>query len=328
MVRIYVARGLTTLFHDSYVVFVWHKTTQPRFPTGRVGALVTLIATELLAVAALHRLGRLPWLGVDWRHLPASLTSSGAEDVLAASLRLVALVCAYWLLLSTVLYVAARLTHLPSAVRAVEWATLPAMRRLADRALAVAIVSSTVTGGAGAAWASAATLAEAPLIVLGVEEFTPPGVQPPPAPTLEVPCPQSIDAQSSFDLPPAVAPPSDVATPPVLEPPAEVIPPRAQRSHERPDRARAGYTAPTETTIVKEEVHAVVRGENLWEIAASTLRRSHGHALTDREIAPYWRSIIDANRHRLRSGNPNLIFPGEQVVLPPPERKPARPAGP
>ncbi len=61
--------------------------------------------------------------------------------------------------------------------------------------------------------------------------------------------------------------------------------------------------------------HVVVRGDNLWTIAAAELARRglpHDNAST----AAYWRRVIDLNRHRLRSGNPNLIFPGEVVALP------------
>src|SRR5438067_2421121 len=34
-------------------------------------------------------------------------------------------------------------------------------------------------------------------------------------------------------------------------------------------------------------------------------------------VAPSWRELIQDNHSSLRSGNPDLIFPGETVVLPP-----------
>ncbi|MDP8927967.1 MAG: LysM peptidoglycan-binding domain-containing protein [Actinomycetota bacterium] len=296
-----------------------------------MGTLATLISIELSAIAALHRLGRVPGLAVDRRHLSTWLIASSTEDVLAATLRLVALACAYWLLLSTTLYIAARLAHLPAAVRALEWATLPAVRRLADRALAVAFVSSTLTGGAGVAWAGAAAPFEAPLVVLGVKEpALPPELQPPPPPTLEVPCPQPLRDDSGLVLPPPTAPQPDVAPPRVLVPPTThglLIPPNPQTSPDPPAGSPGGqHDMPTEATNAvpksspanAEEFHEVARGDNLWHIAASTLRRRHGYdEVTNRRIAAYWRTIIDANRHGLRSGNPNLIFPGERVALPP-----------
>ena len=58
-------------------------------------------------------------------------------------LRWAALLGTAWLLASTLLYLAATLSRIPGAVRAVRWTTLPAVRRTVDAALAV----SVVTGG-------------------------------------------------------------------------------------------------------------------------------------------------------------------------------------
>ncbi len=288
----------------------------------------------------MHLLGRLPGFAIDWRHLSVWLSTGEVEDVLAASLRVVALACAYWLLVSTILYVTARVTHLPTLTRAVEWATLPAMRRLTDRAIAVALVGSTVTSGAGVAWASPASPSKAPLIVLGVDEAPPPpGIQPPPPPTLEVPSPQPLDFPSGVDLPPVTALPSHVVPPPLVAPPAPpgiLTPPSVQSSQESGPEGHGVLREVTNgdaeaTDRPADEVHMVVRGDNLWKIAASTLGRRHGHALEDREIAAYWHLIVEANRDRLRSVDPNLIYPGEEILLPAREGQPGdrgAPAGP
>jgi nucleoid-associated protein YgaU len=34
-------------------------------------------------------------------------------------------------------------------------------------------------------------------------------------------------------------------------------------------------------------------------------------------VAAYWAKVKEANRHRLASGDPDLIEPGEIIVLPP-----------
>lgn len=89
-----------------------------------------------------------------------------------------------------------------------------------------------------------------------------------------------------------------------------------------------GPTAPSPPTTTTEPVpvpvpaatdeeHVVVPGDNLWRIADAHLTATTGRPPTATEVLPYWRRVIDANRGRLRSGDPNLIFPGEVVVLPP-----------
>lgn len=60
-------------------------------------------------------------------------------------------------------------------------------------------------------------------------------------------------------------------------------------------------------------------GDNLWSIARANLARGTGRSqaeLSNREVAVYWLRLVAANRARLRSGNPDLIHPGEYVRLP------------
>lgn len=64
--------------------------------------------------------------------------------------------------------------------------------------------------------------------------------------------------------------------------------------------------------------HRVGPGENLWLIARDELRSREGADVDDAAVARYWLTVIAANRATLRSGNPNLIFPGELVALPEP----------
>ncbi len=61
----------------------------------------------------------------------------------------------------------------------------------------------------------------------------------------------------------------------------------------------------------------MVGGEHLWSIAAAHLAAVSpaGHA-DDAAVARYWRRLIDENRGILRSGNVDLIYPGEILRLP------------
>ena len=56
----------------------------------------------------------------------------------------------------------------------------------------------------------------------------------------------------------------------------------------------------------------VEKGDHLWKISARAL----GRPASDRAIGPYWLEVIDINRPHLRSGDPDLIYPGELVTLP------------
>ena len=60
----------------------------------------------------------------------------------------------------------------------------------------------------------------------------------------------------------------------------------------------------------------VAKGDHLWKISGHHLHRVLGRQATNGEISPYWRSVIETNRTNLRSGDPDLIYPGEVVTLP------------
>ncbi len=134
-------------------------------PLRRVGSLLGLLGLEAAAVAALHWLGRLPALRIPWERPLPWLLDSPVQDVLGSLLRMVGLVMAYWLLASSVLYLLASLSHLPAAVRAVRWLTLPLVRRVADHAVAVTLATSMVGGGT---LATAGTAGAAPGRGVGV----------------------------------------------------------------------------------------------------------------------------------------------------------------
>jgi hypothetical protein len=78
--------------------------------------------------------------------------------------------------------------------------------------------------------------------------------------------------------------------------------------------------APVPAPADAEPEVVVAAGDNLWLLAARHLAAASGRSVgdvPDDEVAPYWVQVCDANRGRLASGDPNLIFPGERVVLPP-----------
>jgi nucleoid-associated protein YgaU len=75
--------------------------------------------------------------------------------------------------------------------------------------------------------------------------------------------------------------------------------------------------APVAAPVVEQPPEVVVeRGDHLWGLAAERLALVAGRPPSDPEIARYWRLVIDQNLARLRSGDPDLVFPGEIIEFP------------
>jgi hypothetical protein len=95
------------------------------------------------------------------------------------------------------------------------------------------------------------------------------------------------------------------ATPtPILEPLVEV-----ENEGCAIDLPASSYSAPL--------VWLVRPGDHLWKIAGEHLQIVLGREPTEDEHAQYWLEVIDAARPVIRSGDPDLIFPGEEIALPP-----------
>lgn len=79
--------------------------------------------------------------------------------------------------------------------------------------------------------------------------------------------------------------------------------------------SRPASSDPSET----KTTYRVVPGDNLWKISAALLADRIGldrGRLSNRRIAIYWLKVVSANLASLRSGDPDLIYPGEIVKLP------------
>ncbi len=57
-------------------------------------------------------------------------------------------------------------------------------------------------------------------------------------------------------------------------------------------------------------------GDHLWKISQRHLDQILGRPAEPVEVDPYWRSVIEVNRHQIQSGDPDLIYPGEVITLP------------
>ena len=261
------------------------KTPSP--PTDRI-RIAGLLATEMAVVVGLNALARLDGFRIPWSDLGRWLDGTPFEDVLGAILLLVALTLAYWLLISTVASLLAAASGRRGLIRAVEWLTLPAIRRLADRAVALSLAVSTVAGPLAPAVANPGGFGSSVPVIVEVGEE---GRPVPPGPG------EPVDEADRDD---------DIVVPRHLEP--TPLPPPAGEG----PTVRDGTAA--RTVIVR-------RGDHMWSLAESHLAHITGrNDLSEHEIARYWVRVINENRSRIRSGNPDLIYPGEALVLPPVER--------
>jgi hypothetical protein len=257
-----------------------------------------LVAGEVLALAGLHRLGNVDGFAIPNGDLARWLRDTPSEDALLAGIRLAALVAAWWLLATTLLYLGARLTQLHGAARALGWATLPSVRRWADRAAAVSIVAASALGAARSAAAD-----------------------PPPTTTIPVP-PVVVDLDHRDRTAPADAPSPSVRT--GRAPDAQVAPmmpsPPPSTAHVEPPPALPPTPATPPPTSPTRTSHVIAPGEHLWSISADHVAASTGRPsseLRPADIAPYWWRVVETNQSRLRSGNASLVYPGEVVDLPP-----------
>ncbi len=233
----------------------------------------------MVAVVLLHRLARVDGLEGPGADPVGWLRTASPEEVVAGGLRLVALGCAWWLLASTVLYVAARASRVPAAMRVARFTVLPGIRARVDRALAVSVVgASVITAAAGAAPA-------------GADEPSPTTTQPPivieqdhrPAPDEAVPVPDVRDGRVTDAV------------------------------EELPEPSISPEPAPAPPSLASDR-YVVAAGDNLWDIAAAHL----GHD-DEATVRAYWTLVVAQNQPALRSGDPDLIYPGEAIVLPPRE---------
>jgi hypothetical protein len=295
-------------------------------PLRRTGSLLGLLGLELAAVLGLHWLGRLEGLRIAWGEPVPWLLSSPVQEVLGAVLRTVGLVMAYWLLVSTLLYLLASLTRLPSAVRAVRWATFPLARRVADHALAVTLATSMVGGGTLGAAGPA-------LAADGRSTMGPPARRPVAAAqatgsaAAQDRSPNAYTPKAAEGEPPPAASPKPPAEPrnpgyvPHVEaanPPPSTTRPPAEKEKEKKKKKKKKEQQ-TGDTGGSEENYTVERGDNLWSIAKAKLEEGSSGGSgepTDRQVARYWRVVVAKFKKDKGSRDPNLIFPEEKIDLP------------
>lgn len=112
----------------------------------------------------------------------------------------------------------------------------------------------------------------------------------------------------------AMTPPA--TSPPTPSTPADDGPAVSLEVDERPDDAIPA-SDPDDILAIDSESYVVVPGDSFWRIAAVRVEASLGRIPEPSEIVAYWTRLVAANEDRLPvPGNADLIFPGDEVVLP------------
>jgi hypothetical protein len=246
-------------------------------PIAKLGLLV-LIAVGI--TAGLHHLDA--GLRISWSDPIGWFETASAEDAIGAALRMVGLAVGYWVTISTGLYIMASSRR--RRPKLVTWATLPAIRGMVDRTLATAL---------------AASIAASPLSPALAEQAPPPPVifdiNSEGVPVPHIRAIQPAEDVLLVSVEPQAATPDELSRPPVA---LAVAPARAS------------------TVAASSDTYTVNPGDSLWAIAVRQVEQEIGDDQSVATVTSYWRDVVDANRATLRSGDPNLIYPGEIVILP------------
>src|SRR5262249_55918380 len=80
-----------------------------------------------------------------------------------------------------------------------------------------------------------------------------------------------------------------------------------------PDPSSSNTMAPPAPMYAAATVITVQRGDNLWNLSAARLRTASGDA-SPKATLDYLQDVVGANPTTI--DNPNLIYPGEQLLFP------------
>jgi hypothetical protein len=262
--------------------------------TGR-WRLLAWTAALVLGLRALHTLGAgtldVPVTSVQ--DLSVWLDRTSPEVMAVALVRMGALVTGWYLAVCTLALALIR----------------PFGRtRLAGAAIRVspAIVRRVVSGGGGLGLAAGALLGAVPYPTIAAASPVEPTQSPGPATATMTRSAQENPTAVMIRLPAEDGPP---AAPARRAPGPDPTPAAAPV---RPGPADMAGAPPSPNWIVEA-------GDSFWSIAVGLVSPSRDGAPSDRQVIGYWRRLVDANRTRLLDpDNPDLLVPGQELLLPEP----------
>ena len=242
--------------------------------------------------------------GVDWGDLWHWLEAAPPEEAMIAFAAVAVRLAAVWVLTSTTITGLAMLSGRAGVTEAASRFALPAVRRLA---LATVTRVAAVT--------LAVTPALAPVAATALEATPPSSVAAWAADEPDHPLPPFlVIAPGGGELPAAVDDSDTTAEDATTDTRPMPIPPFLLTE----GGTAAPVDAGSEAAAIDAEAtrYTVLAGDHLWAIAGKRLTEVRGQTPDEGEHARYWVRLVDANRGRIRSGDPDLIFPGEVIELP------------
>ena len=289
---------------------------------GALGWWLRRLGAGSLATPALDRPG--DWVGWADR--------VGAATAAFAVLRLVCLVATAYVAVCVLIGLVASRSRHARVRRFAQLICLPPVRRLLEGMLGVGIgvgalgavagpvaVAGAVPAGPGWAGAAAPTRSAVPAMVERTAITGP-----------------AMRAVVSGEVPPAAAPlmtlrAASPSTAPTMTlratgtdgadgaaPSSAPVDP-AQESPPPTPALPAGEPAEGALGTGQAADYVVEAGDHFWRIAERTIAAALGREPVEAEVGAYWRRLVDANVDRLSDPtNPDLLFPGQAVVLPAP----------
>jgi len=107
--------------------------------------LISLVAITGVLTIALHQLGNIQELSVDWADPLQWAAAAAPEELIGSVARYTGLALGYWVLTTTTLYFAWGVRNMRPP-RLVTLLTIPAVRRIVDRTLAATLAATVVLG--------------------------------------------------------------------------------------------------------------------------------------------------------------------------------------
>jgi LysM repeat protein len=286
---------------------------------GRSLPLVLWFASLLLGVALFHAMGSGPLSPPPLRDPSSWQAWAEAREPLTAVvavLRLLVLALAWYLVGVTTIGMASRLTRVARLVRIADALTVPVVRRLLQGALGVGLATAMV----GAVTPAAAPTSTA--LVASLE------ADPAPRQAGDTSRPTTSEDEvrlvrddhdevrmvAAGDVDDVRMVGTDRDDDDALPVPLQLLEADEPANAVGEVSMRRVVDEPADTPAS----YQVAAGDSLWTIAAHTLEAARGLPPTEAELHGYWGSLIEVNRARLADpANPDLIFPGQSLVLPP-----------